>query len=658
MLTNHILYDISKSNAVVNMDTKRVMLTLVLVITLFISPSHGRIFDLDLKADDRREIPLSTFGFLKKGTLVVNMTAFAVVRPDDFDYKDAVFGFTLDKSGSKGISSYMEDNQGKCILKSPPSKDYTDSSVSIVFLKMNFRKLEMTLVRRGKGIETLLITDNADLINSRLEPSVMSSEPKVRLGDQHLVGTKTKRDAGPPPSSSTLSSLPSSSPTPKPKEDVKAVSKENKEEMKQGSTDTQEPVTPASIDAKGPAKPASIDTQESVKPVATDTQGPARSAATDHTDNTTAKSGSVAVQKKIKMYKKKDGEYTAFFGVAIDTEEEEGLYNLYFHNCYNYPKELTDVHLMLKITEANANNYLSAGEVPIPKLFFGLFVLYVLTAIVWSTILKRGSDDVYKIHYLMLSVIMVKSLSCLFRSINSHFISVEGFHREAWAVLYYIVYLTKGALLFSTILLIGAGWAFVKHILSVKEKKLFLIILPLQVLDNVAFIIVEESQEGQSVYTMWKEVFIIIDLLCCGAILFPVVWSIRHLQQSARTDGKAAISLQKLKLFRQFYIMVVCYIYFTRIIAYLIKITVPFQYEWVYDLFRETTSFLFFIVTGCKFRPASNNPYLQVPQDSDDELEMDEVVTESAALDTVKRVNQKEESSTQPKQRESSHEYD
>ncbi|XP_021350163.1 protein GPR107-like, partial [Mizuhopecten yessoensis] len=178
------------------------------------------------------------------------------------------------------------------------------------------------------------------------------------------------------------------------------------------------------------------------------------------------------------------------------------------------------------------------------------------------------------------------------------------------------------------------------------------------ILDNVAFIIVEESQEGQSEYTMWKEVFIIIDLLCCGAILFPVVWSIRHLQQSARTDGKAAISLQKLKLFRQFYIMVVCYIYFTRIIAYLIKITVPFQYEWLYDLFRETTSFLFFLVTGWKFRPASNNPYLQVPQDSDDELEMDEVVTESGALDTVKRVNQKEESSTQPKQRESSHEYD
>jgi len=43
------------------------------------------------------------------------------------------------------------------------------------------------------------------------------------------------------------------------------------------------------------------------------------------------------------------------------------------------------------------------------------------------------------------------------------------------------------------------------------------------------------------------------------------VWSIRHLQDASQTDGKATISLEKLKLFRHFYIMVVVYIYFTRL---------------------------------------------------------------------------------------------
>ena len=55
------------------------------------------------------------------------------------------------------------------------------------------------------------------------------------------------------------------------------------------------------------------------------------------------------------------------------------------------------------------------------------------------------------------------------------------------------------------------------------------------------------------------------------------------------------------------------------------QITVPFQYEWLDELFKELATFVFFVVTGYKFRPASNNPYLQVSTESDDEIEMDEV---------------------------------
>lgn len=98
-----------------------------------------------------------------------------------------------------------------------------------------------------------------------------------------------------------------------------------------------------------------------------------------------------------------------------------------------------------------------------------------------------------------------------------------------------------------------------------------LIIIP-QVLANVAEIIIEESEEGDIEHKTWRDVFILVDLLCCGAILFPVVWSIKHLQEAAHIDGKAAVNLRKLKLFRHFYIMIVCYIYFTRIIVYLLKV--------------------------------------------------------------------------------------
>ena len=39
----------------------------------------------------------------------------------------------------------------------------------------------------------------------------------------------------------------------------------------------------------------------------------------------------------------------------------------------------------------------------------------------------------------------------------------------------------KGALLFTTIVLIGTGYFFIKHVLSDRDKKIFMIVIPLQV---------------------------------------------------------------------------------------------------------------------------------------------------------------------------------
>ena len=50
-------------------------------------------------------------------------------------------------------------------------------------------------------------------------------------------------------------------------------------------------------------------------------------------------------------------------------------------------------------------------------------------------------------------------------------------------------------------------------------------------------------------------------------------------QEASQTDGKAVINLQKLQLFRHFYVMIVCYIYFTRIIVYLLRVGVAMEGE-------------------------------------------------------------------------------
>lgn len=109
----------------------------------------------------------------------------------------------------------------------------------------------------------------------------------------------------------------------------------------------------------------------------------------------------------------------------------------------------------------------------------------------------------------------------------------------------------------------------------------------------------------------------------------------------------AAINLAKLKLFRHYYVLIVCYIYFTRIIAFLLKLAVPFQWKWLYQLLDEMATLVFFVLTGYKFRPASDNPYLQLSQEEDD-LEMESVVTTPGVMENVKKVKKVTNGSLEP----------
>jgi hypothetical protein len=64
--------------------------------------------------------------------------------------------------------------------------------------------------------------------------------------------------------------------------------------------------------------------------------------------------------------------------------------------------------------------------------------------------------------------------------------------------------------------------------------------------------------------------------------------------------------------------MVVIYIYFTRIIVFLLSSTIPYYLLWLAPVATETATLIFFVVTGFKFRPAVDNPYLQVRTESDE----------------------------------------
>jgi hypothetical protein len=101
-----------------------------------------------------------------------------------------------------------------------------------------------------------------------------------------------------------------------------------------------------------------------------------------------------------------------------------------------------------------------------------------------------------------------------------------------------LIFRLKGVMLFTILALIGTGWTFIKPFLSDKDKKVFLVVIPLQILDNIALIIIEETTPGAQGWFTWKDIFRLVDILCCGAILIPIVWSIKHLKEASKTDGK------------------------------------------------------------------------------------------------------------------------
>jgi len=523
----------------------------------------------------------------------VNMTGFHLSDGSDFTSLDSVVGFSIDKTVSDALNPYVQATETQCILNKT-LKD-TDKAGIVRFI-LNFQE-GVTTIKCSKNVRSITILDSpskevesvgalsdAGLFNSisksanrdkrnlkESNPESFFASPLDREIGEHYEKEKEEADDSKPmitTSSQTVN-----------------VSKSNTKQAEEEISLDEKPVP------KLPPSPPALDSCE---------------------DN------------RIPLKVDKNGYFETSFVIYISDAKLEGLYSMFFHNCFNYLHQRSSdkkaVDFTILIEEKNSDSYLSAGEMPLPALYQMLSILFFLSGCFWVFILKKnGTEQVFRIHWIMAALVFLKSLSLFFHGVNYNKIATNGIHMESWAVLYYITHLLKGGLLFFTIVLIGSGWAFVKHVLSSNEKKVFMVVLPLQVISNVAYIILEESEQGEATHNFWKEVFVLIDLVCCGAILLPVVWSIRHLQDAQHTDGKAAVSLEKLKLFRHFYVMVVCYVYFTRIIVYLLRITVPFQYEWLDSMFKEVATLVFFVMTGYKFRPASNNPYFAVATEDDDE---------------------------------------
>jgi hypothetical protein len=301
-----------------------------------------------------------------------------------------------------------------------------------------------------------------------------------------------------------------------------------------------------------------------------------------------------------------------------------GLYIIFFSNCQRVPVSF-DLHMQM---ENVGPIYVGAGDVYLSFVFGGSTLAFMIALALWLAVSLRFRKDVHKIHLMMGALVAVKMVATLLQAISEHFKAANG-SGSGWATAYYVINSLKGFMLFTVIVLVGTGWSLMKPFLSDRDKKILFLVLPLQLMVNIAVVIIEQMPPGSQGWLTWRDALHLFDIVCCCAILFPIVWSIRHLREASQTDGKAARNMQKLTLFREFYIMVVSYIYFTRIVVYLMGATLPCHYSWVSVLTSECATLLFYSVTGYKFRPAGETAYIALDKDEDDEdIEEGEQMTE------------------------------
>ena len=57
---------------------------------------------------------------------------------------------------------------------------------------------------------------------------------------------------------------------------------------------------------------------------------------------------------------------------------------------------------------------------------------------------------------------------------------------------------------------------------------------------------------------------------------------------------------------------VVSYVYFTRIVVYLLRSTLSYKYVWMANAAEELATFAFYCLVGLRFKPQSGSPYLEI----------------------------------------------
>ncbi|XP_010490727.1 PREDICTED: protein GPR107 isoform X1 [Camelina sativa] len=287
-----------------------------------------------------------------------------------------------------------------------------------------------------------------------------------------------------------------------------------------------------------------------------------------------------------------------------------GEYSIFFASCV--PDTTVSMKIKMEMYNLDPNGskiYLPPGLTQLPGLYLFFSLCYLTFFGLWLCFWYNNTQS---IHLFMAALLLVKSLTLLCTAVYKHYVNVTG-TAHGWNITFYVFQFVSVVLLFTVIVLIGSGWSFLQPKLQGKEKKLLMIVVPLQVLASIASIVIGETGPFIENWVTWNQFFLLADTTSCLAIVFAMVRSMCCLREtSKKPEGKAV---------KRFYVLVIVYLFFTRIVVLALKITVDYKYEWVSNAAEEIASLAFCSLMFYMFRPMEMNECL----DSDGEEETAEL---------------------------------
>ncbi|CAG2119279.1 unnamed protein product, partial [Medioppia subpectinata] len=380
---------------------KTFVIFIAIIILNSIVSIDARKHHLVLTNDDRKYITISTFGYFFGGHLSIEVNQFS-----DFPHKDdSVFGFTLAKTMSDSLTPYLEGHEDRCLLMDDVVTINNDENIGLVSMVFDFKN-NVVNFKCNKLLSKLRFYDGIPSRPKRSDNISNAVESGAKAVPIHTDSKDTDYKPQPDDKQSAVSvdhnkkePIDSSKVSETNVEIKSDVNKETKSETKENSnsivsklSDTierkaNEPKVIANNDKPIEISKELIPNSNEAKP---DVNPDENSDAKESVKSAEEENKSCAIKsvKLIRSGNKDRPEFSFKIQAVIADEAHAGLYSLFFHNCPNYGsrggfRKTTSFNLNISISEDNLGNYLSAGEIPLPQLYFALSVIFFLLGVIW-----------------------------------------------------------------------------------------------------------------------------------------------------------------------------------------------------------------------------------------------------------------------------------